>query len=111
MVKVFCILGDFNFDLLQPDKPPKDGRDLLDILDIFDFKCLINSPTRMTLSTRTRLDLILINAKHRVLTSGVVNPHISDHCLTYAILRTSSRHHVPRKSLSAVLKIMTALPF
>ena len=28
--------GDFNADLLAPDKPPKDGRKLLDLLDIYD---------------------------------------------------------------------------
>ena len=83
------ILGDFNCDLLQPEKPPKDGRDLLDILDIFNFKCLINSATRVTSSTETLLDLILTNVRQRVLTTGVVNPHVSDHFLTYGILRTS----------------------
>ena len=83
------ILGDFNCDLLQPEKPPKDGRDLLDILDIFYFKCLIDSATRVTLSTKTLLDLILTNVRQRAPTTGVVNPHISDHFLTYTILRTS----------------------
>lgn len=83
------ILGDFNCDLLQPENRLKDGRDLLDILDIFDFKCLINSATRVTSSTETLLDLILTDVRRRVLTTGVVNPHVSDHSLTYAILRTS----------------------
>ena len=46
------ILGDFNCNILYPDKPPGDGHDLPGILDIFGFKCLINSPTHMTLSTR-----------------------------------------------------------
>ena len=82
-------MGDFNCDLLQPEKPPKDGRDLLNILDIFYFKCLINSATRVTSSTKALLDLILTNVRQRVLTAGVVNPHVSDHSLTYGILRTS----------------------
>ena len=60
-------LGDFNCDLLQPEKPPKDGGDLLDILDILNFKCLINSATRVTSSTETLLDLILTNVRRAYL--------------------------------------------
>lgn len=41
--------GDFNADLLDPDKPPKVGRRLLDLLDIFDLnQCLITKATRPT---------------------------------------------------------------
>jgi len=40
--------GDFNADLLDPDKPPKDGRNLLDSLDIFYLNCLITKATRKT---------------------------------------------------------------
>ena len=40
--------GDFNADLLAPDKPPKDGRKMLDLLDIYDLYCLINKATRKT---------------------------------------------------------------
>lgn len=43
----------------------------------------------MTSSTETLLDLILTNVRKRVPTAGVVNPHVIDHSLTYAILRTS----------------------
>ena len=28
-----CILDDFNCDMLDPDKPPKEGRDFVDIID------------------------------------------------------------------------------
>ena len=41
-------VGDFNADLLAPDKPPKEGRKLRDLLDIFDLHCLINKATRKT---------------------------------------------------------------
>ena len=30
----YFLLGDYNADLIAPDKPPKDGRSLLDLLDI-----------------------------------------------------------------------------
>ena len=41
------ILGDFNCDLIHPNKPPMDGRDLNDLLDIYNLANLINSPTRI----------------------------------------------------------------
>ena len=88
---VFC-LGDFNFDMLDLNKSSKDGRDLSDIMDIFDFHNLIHEVTRITKTSESLLYLIITNSKSRVLQAGVVNPHISDHALTYAILRAS----VPR---------------
>lgn len=38
--------GDFNADLLDPDKPPYEGRNLLDLLDIYNLECLIDEATR-----------------------------------------------------------------
>ena len=37
--------GDFNADLLNPDKPPKDGVNLLDLMEIFALDCLITKAT------------------------------------------------------------------
>ena len=45
--------GDFNADLLAPDKTPKAGRKLLDLLDIYDLHCLINKATRKTKTSET----------------------------------------------------------
>ena len=43
-----CILDDFNCDMLDLYKPPKEGRDLVDIVDIFAFENLICEVTRIT---------------------------------------------------------------
>lgn len=43
-----CILDDFNCDMLDLYKPPKEGRDLVDIVDIFVFENLICEVTRIT---------------------------------------------------------------
>ena len=37
--------GDFNADLLNPDKPPKDGVNLLDLMENFALDCLITKAT------------------------------------------------------------------
>ena len=41
-------LGDFNCDMMEPNKPPMDGWDLCDLLDIYNLKNLITSPMTMT---------------------------------------------------------------
>ena len=50
--------GDFNADLLNPDKPPKDGRNPLDLMEIFGLDCLITKATRKTKTSETLLALI-----------------------------------------------------
>ena len=71
MSKDVFILGDFNCDMLNPNKPPNQGRDLMDIMDIFAFENLISGATRITDNSQTLLDLVLTNSKLRVLQAGV----------------------------------------
>ena len=91
------LLGDFNCDMIEPNKPPMDGRDLCDLLDIYNLENLIKSPTRITKTSKTLLDLILTNNKKRVLSSGVVDVQISDHFLVFTILRLSAPRLQSRK--------------
>ena len=97
-------LGDFNCDMLEPNKPPMDGRDLCDLLDIYNLKNLITTPTRITETTRTLLDLILTSNKNKILSSGVVDVQISDHSLVYAVLRLSAPRLRSRKICLRSLK-------
>jgi len=85
-------IGEFNCDLMLPDKPPKDGRDLSDLVDIkfYNLKNLIEIPTRIGKTSETLLDLILINKIRRILTSGTVDVHLSDHSLIHTFLRAST---------------------
>ena len=80
--------GDFNTDLLNPDKPPKDGRNLLDLMEIFGLDCLITKATRKMKTSETLLDLILTSNKKKTLVSDVVDTQISDHSLVFTILRS-----------------------
>ena len=103
--------GDFNADLLAPDKPPKDGRKLLDLLDIYDLYCLINKATRKTKTSETLLDLILTNNKRTTLTSGVVDTLISDHSLVYTVLRSSAPRLRSRRIFSRSFKTFSKQNF
>ena len=84
-----CVhMQDFNADLLNPDKPTKDGRNLLDLMEIFGLDCLITKATRKTKTSETLLDLILTSNKKKTLVSDVVDTEISDHSLVFTILRS-----------------------
>ena len=98
------ILGEFNCDLIHPNKPPMDGRDLNDLLDIYNLANLINSPTRIDKTSETLLDIILTNSKAKVLTSGVIDVQISDHSLVYTILRSSAPRTRSRQIVTRVYK-------
>ena len=105
-------LGDFNCDMMEPNKPPMDGRDLCDLLDIYNLKNLITSPIRITKTSKTLLDLILTNNKKRILSSGVVDVQISDHSLVFTILLDSQHQDYNReKFMPEVIRILTQTSF
>ena len=81
---------DFNADLSEPDKPPKDGKTLRDLLDIFNLHCLITEPTRKARTSQSTLDSILTNNKRTTVESGVVDTHINEDLLVYTILRSTA---------------------
>ena len=89
--------GDFNADLLNPEKPPKDGRNLLDLMEIFGLNCLITKATRKTKTSETLLDLILTSNKKKTLVSDVLHTQISDHSLVFTILRSRAQRSRSRK--------------
>ena len=90
------VLGDLNCDILRPFENGGEGRHLLDMCDIFSLDCLISEPTRLTTTSQTLIDVLLTNNKRRFLTSGTMEPHISDHRLIYTVMRITHRH---KKSL------------
>ena len=87
-------MQDFKADLLNPDKPTKDGRNLLDLMEIFGLDCLITKATRKTKTSETLLDLILTSNKKKTLVSDVVDTQISDHSLVFTILRSRARSKI-----------------
>ena len=89
------ILGDLNCDLYA--KNSTDGRALADLCDLFNLDCLINEPTRLSQSSSSLIDVILTNNKCRFLSSGVLEPHLSDHHLVYTVMRISYTLHRSRK--------------
>ena len=77
------LLGDFNVNML--DKESLDYKKLNDaLIEPFDFKQIINKPTRITDKSQTLIDLILVKDLNKVKTSGQCDaPGVSDHFFIY----------------------------
>ena len=73
------LIGDLHCDLSRPDKGAKDGKTLM--------TNLIKVPTRIVAESSSLIDVILTNKPRSVLTSGVFDLGLSDHNLSYTVLR------------------------
>ena len=88
------LLGDFNCDLFGLENKvgnaiqPKPRR-LLNLFQSFGMKNIINTPTMITLESRTIIDLIVTTKPRLIKRKGVLPLGISDHCLIYATLSLS----------------------
>ena len=83
----YILLGDFNTDLF--DNPSKH---LLDILNMYHLHQLINSPTRITETTSSCLDLIITQSPRIVKYTDVLPSFCSDHSVPCAVLQQPKHH-------------------
>ena len=88
-------LGDLNVNLLSHSRN-KEKKDLLKFMNVFDLTQLITDATRVTETTRTLLDVILVNNDHRITDSGVVFVPLSDHYLVYCVLKSGITKAQPK---------------
>ena len=93
----YFFVGDFNSDMLLPDKPPRVGRVMANLLDIYELKNLIHEATRITKTPETLLDLFLTENLIKIQSSGVVRVNIIDKSLVFAMLRASEPRIRSRK--------------
>ena len=75
------IFGDFNICLFK--KLSALCKRYQSILNMFDFKLLINVPTRVTQTSSTLIDHLISNSEDRVSQSGVLQLDLSDHFLIH----------------------------
>ena len=64
------ILGDINCDMMAVT-PANETRHLIELCELFQYTQLIKEPTRVTLSTKSLIDLFLTNEPVKFATSGV----------------------------------------
>ena len=75
------IFGDFNICLLH--KMSNLCKDYLNLLKLFNLKQIINNPTRVTNSSSTLIDHILISRDEKISQYGVIESDLSDHFMTF----------------------------
>ena len=81
--KPIVLLDDMNYNLLENGY---DRRALDDFSNCLNLSQLISEPTKITDTSTSLLDVILVTDKHLVVESGVVNVCISDHSLVFCTL-------------------------
>ena len=78
---------------MLPKKTPKDS--IVKAMDhfclMFNFKQLINKPTRVTPTSKSAIDLIFVSDPQKVCQSGVVTFGVSDHFLTYCTRKNTKQ--------------------
>ena len=60
------------------------------ICEVYQVHQLIESPTRITETSQTLIDVIITNTPTKIMTSGVLHVGMSDHSLVYAIRKVYS---------------------
>ena len=79
-----CVVGDMNIDTL---KDSTERKQYMSILNSNGFLQMINEPTRITDKTKTSIDHVLVSkCDENMVSCGVINSAITDHCSTYVEL-------------------------
>lgn len=85
--KPIYILGDLNCNSLRTQDPGAQA--LMNFCSNFNLTQMINQPTRITETSKTLIDVILVSNKNRIKETKVIHVSISDHELIYAVLNLS----------------------
>ena len=94
--KEIIITGDLNCNLLEQTRSQVTSR-LLDVMDIFQLQQHIQTPTRITPTTSSLIDVIITQiGDSKTLESGAIQLGISDHSLVYLCRKISIPKEPPR---------------
>lgn len=88
------LLGDLNTDVSNHDHYMYKA--FHDFCTNFNFKQLINKPTRITSTSQTTIDFVLVSDKSKISNSGVIDCGISGHSIIFCtrkVHRASLGHH------------------
>lgn len=92
--KPITILGDLNCDGLK--KTGTEYKALEKFCTDMNLKQLITKPTRITATTESLLDVILVSSNNSVLVSGVIHRPISDHSIVFVKLKVKKPKITPQ---------------
>ena len=93
--KEIIVIGDMNCNYLAESRN-SELINLTEISEVYQLTQIINKPTRITVTSKSLIDLIFTNQESRVVSHGVIDCGISDHCLVYVVRKiavpTNNRH-------------------
>ena len=95
------LLGDMNIDILHiihDNNLHTESNPLVDFCDRYCLTNTIKEPTRVTKSSKTLIDVILVNRPERCATSGTLHLGMSDHDLVYII----RKQRLPSSTVKAI---------
>ena len=116
--KPIFILGDLNCNMLNANDPLFQA--LTTFCLAFNLSQLVHQPTRVTETSKSLLDILLVSNKNLVIETKVIPVSISDHDLIYATLKLKKERskpvYVPVRSFKhydteAFLKDMFQVPW
>eukprot|EP00112_Aurelia_sp_Birch-Aquarium-sp1_P021970 Seg604.7 transcript_id=Seg604.7/GoldUCD/mRNA.D3Y31 product="putative RNA-directed DNA polymerase from transposon X-element" pseudo=true protein_id=Seg604.7/GoldUCD/D3Y31 len=90
--KNMILMGDLNSDLLQRSNENHPGKKLKRILYSYDLTNIIKEPTRISDTTETLIDLIIVKDDYKISKHGVFEPGISDHKLIFCTLNIKRKY-------------------
>ena len=73
------LLGDFNKNMLNQ----RQCKNIKNIMNTFNLNQLVLSPTRITETTETLIDLVVVSDNLYCTDRGIIEPFCSDHCGTH----------------------------
>ena len=96
--KNIILLGDFNSDMLKGSSKTESQyrKRLKRIISSFGLKNIMSCPSRVTLTSKSLIDLIITSQPAKVKNSGAIDLGISDHNLVFAVFMTTRVNPKPK---------------
>ena len=88
------ILGDFNVDYSAKKNPLR--RRLDEFAFSFNLTQIISKPTRVTETSKSTIDLILVNNTHKIVQCDVLDSSISDNNVIYCVVKGGVKKLPPK---------------
>lgn len=88
------ILGDFNVDYSAKRNPLR--RRLDEFAFSFNLTQIISKPTRVTETSKSTIDLILVNNTHKIVQCDVLDSSISDHNVIFCVVKGGVKRLPPK---------------
>ena len=109
------LLGDFNVDFLASNKTKKictRRRKMKNFAIANDLEQLIAIPTRITEFTKSAIDLIFVDNKHRIVSCGTIVSSLV-HQIIFCIVKSGVQKGPPKiieyRSLSRMIKMLSCV--